>query len=34
MMDGGVRDINSNITRVTLNRALVPNDGMPLGSDW
>ena len=34
MMDGGVRDINANITRVTLNRALVPNDGMPLGSDW
>jgi len=34
MMDGGVRDINANITRVTLNRALVPNDGMPLGMDW
>ena len=34
MMDGGVRDINANITRVTMNRALVPNDGMPLGSDW
>ena len=34
MMDGGVRDINSNITRITMNRALVPNDNMPLGSDW
>ncbi|MEI6686056.1 MAG: DUF1559 domain-containing protein [Planctomycetota bacterium] len=34
MMDGGVRDINANISRVTMNRALVPNDGMPLGGDW
>ena len=34
MMDGGVRDINANITRITMNRALVPNDGMPLGADW
>ena len=34
MMDGGVRDINANITRVTFNRALIPNDGLPLGTDW
>jgi len=34
MMDGGVRDINANITRITMNRALVPNDGLPLGADW
>ena len=34
MLDGSVRDIGSNITRLTMNRALVPNDGFPLGMDW
>ena len=34
MMDGGVRDINANITQVTFNRALIPNDGLVLGTDW
>jgi hypothetical protein len=34
MMDGSVRSINVNITRATLARAIVPNDGFILGSDW
>jgi len=34
MMDGTVRDISGNITQVTFNRAIIPNDGLPLGGDW
>jgi len=34
MMDGSVRDISGNITQVTFNRAIIPNDGLPLGGDW
>jgi hypothetical protein len=34
MMDGSVRSITPNVTRPTLARAIVPNDGFVLGSDW
>jgi prepilin-type N-terminal cleavage/methylation domain-containing protein len=32
--DGSVRPINQGISQLTFNLALVPNDGVPLGSDW
>jgi prepilin-type N-terminal cleavage/methylation domain-containing protein len=32
--DGSVRFISSGVNRLTFNLALVPNDGVPLGSDW
>ena len=34
MMDGSVRSISTSISTDTLARALVPNDGLILGSDW
>ena len=34
MLDGGVRDASPNLTQVTWERAITPNDGFPLGSDW
>jgi prepilin-type N-terminal cleavage/methylation domain-containing protein len=34
MMDGSVRTISTSISRPTLARAIVPNDGLPLGNDW
>ncbi len=32
--DGSVRLVNSGISQATFNLAMVPNDGLPLGSDW
>ncbi|HEY7326495.1 MAG TPA: DUF1559 domain-containing protein [Gemmataceae bacterium] len=32
--DASVRNITQGITAPTFNLALVPNDGLPLGSDW
>jgi prepilin-type N-terminal cleavage/methylation domain-containing protein len=34
MMDGSVRGVSVSVDLATLARALVPNDGFPLGSDW
>lgn len=34
MMDGSVRTVSTSISRDTLARAIVPNDGLVLGSDW
>jgi prepilin-type N-terminal cleavage/methylation domain-containing protein len=34
MMDGSVRSVSSSTSTNTLARAVVPNDGFPLGSDW
>ncbi len=34
MMDGSVRTINTSMSINTLARALTPNDGLVLGSDW
>ena len=34
LMDGSVRSISPSVTPNTLARALVPNDGLVLGSDW
>lgn len=32
--DGSVRHISSSVSQLTFNIALVPNDGIPLGTDW
>jgi prepilin-type N-terminal cleavage/methylation domain-containing protein len=34
MVDGSVRQVKTSISPLTLNRALVPNDGAVLGNDW
>jgi len=34
MMDGSVRAVATNISQATWWRAIVPNDGDPLGNDW
>ena len=34
LLDGSVRSIGSTISQLTWQRALVPDDGNPLGSDW
>jgi len=34
MMDGSVRTVSSSTSTTTLARAVTPNDGFPLGSDW
>ncbi len=34
MMDGSVRSIATSISRDTLGRAIIPNDGLILGNDW
>jgi prepilin-type N-terminal cleavage/methylation domain-containing protein len=34
MMDGSVRSVSASISTNTLARAIVPNDGLPLGDDW
>jgi hypothetical protein len=34
LADGSVRTISSSISQLTFNIALVPNDGLVLGSDW
>src|SRR5262249_8697954 len=34
MMDGSARIVNPGVSLTTLARAIVPNDGFPLGSDW
>jgi len=34
MMDGSVRTVATSTSTTTLARAVVPNDGFPLGSDW
>jgi prepilin-type N-terminal cleavage/methylation domain-containing protein len=34
MMDGSVRSVNTSVSTDTLARAIVPNDGLVLGSDW
>jgi hypothetical protein len=32
--DGSVRPLSLGVSQVTYNLALIPNDGLPLGSDW
>jgi prepilin-type N-terminal cleavage/methylation domain-containing protein len=32
--DGSVRILNQGMSQLTFNIAMVPNDGLPLGSDW
>jgi hypothetical protein len=34
MMDGSVRNVNASINPDTLAKAVIPNDGFVLGSDW
>jgi prepilin-type N-terminal cleavage/methylation domain-containing protein len=34
LMDGSVRTVSGNVSTTTLARALVPNDGFVLNSDW
>jgi prepilin-type N-terminal cleavage/methylation domain-containing protein len=34
MADGSVRDVNGRISQTTWQAALMPGDGIPLGSDW
>jgi prepilin-type N-terminal cleavage/methylation domain-containing protein len=34
MGDGSVRQLSTNVSQLTLNLAMVPNDGGDLGSDW
>lgn len=34
MGDGSVRPLNQGISQLTFNVAMVPNDGIPLGTDW
>jgi prepilin-type N-terminal cleavage/methylation domain-containing protein len=34
LMDGSVRSVTANISNDTFARAVVPNDGLPLGGDW
>ncbi len=34
MMDGSVRSVSTSINRDTLAKAIVPDDGLVLGSDW
>jgi len=34
MMDGSVRMVSTGMSRPTLARAIIPNDGFVLGSDW
>jgi len=34
LADGSVRTISGNISQLTFNIALVPNDGLVMGSDW
>ena len=34
MMDGSVRSVNTSVSTSTLAKALVPDDGLPMGSDW
>jgi prepilin-type N-terminal cleavage/methylation domain-containing protein len=34
LMDGSVRGVNPSTSPSTWCRALVPNDGLPMGSDW
>jgi len=34
MMDGSVRSVSSSVSQATWATALVPNDGLTLGSDW
>jgi hypothetical protein len=32
--DGSVRPLSQGMSQLTYNLALVPSDGLPLGSDW
>jgi len=34
MMDGSVRGVTANVANTTLIKALLPNDGLPMGNDW
>lgn len=34
LADGSVRGVSSSVSQVTWQRAITPNDGNPLGSDW
>ena len=34
LMDGSVRMVASGISQTTWARAIIPNDGLVLGSDW
>jgi len=34
LMDGSVRNVSPNISIISWSRAIVPNDGLVMGSDW
>ncbi len=34
LMDGSVRLVGSGVSQLTWARAIVPNDGLPMGNDW
>lgn len=34
MADGSVRDVNARLSQTTWQAAILPTDGLPLGSDW
>jgi len=34
MMDGSVRGVSASVSNATLIKAILPNDGLPLGGDW
>jgi len=34
MLDGSVRGVNASISVVTLGRAFMRNDDLPMGPDW
>jgi prepilin-type N-terminal cleavage/methylation domain-containing protein len=34
LMDGSVRNVTASVTPATWAKALSPNDGLPMGSDW
>ena len=34
MLDGSVKAINASMSVVTLGRAFMRNDDLPMGSDW
>jgi len=34
MMDGSVKNVSTGVDLNILARAIVPNDGFPIGNDW
>jgi len=34
LMDGSVRGVTSSVSNTTLIKAILPNDGLPMGNDW